>query len=678
METLKTTLSKAADHIKQQHQLILSTLLILLTITIIYHRDFEILANEALHTESSTHIILIPFFTAYLLYKQKNLISATLSLEKHPKKPKYINEVIGVALCLVAFLLYWYGSYTFNPLEIHLLSLPIFIAGTTVILFNLKILRIILFPIIFLLFLVPPPTDPIYTLGSILANFNTQASYTIMHTIGLPVTLQTSYGPPTIALATPNQPIYFTIDLPCSGIYSLIAFIMFATFLAYTATASYIKKSALFALGFIVFTVMNILRITTIISIGYFFGEEIAMLIFHNFAGWILILAGMLLTLLISEKLLHIQITPPPKTPIKCSTCTPIPKTTTAFCPTCNRHLNSFKKPSQKFWAKLLLILLGSYLVTLSIQAPTFAVAQGPQALNLETGWENEANIFPTLSDHELQFFFRDAEYEKVARQDAALLYAYLPNNYSKPTIYVNVNVASTISNLHSWEVCLITWQTSHGQFPLVTVLDSKDIQLIPDPPIVARYLVFESPLNYTQITLYWYEKVAFHTGLTIVQRYVRLSLIILTSSSTNYPIYEETLLNFGEAIALYWEPLKTQSLVSLGIPMQQTLLILSIAFIAITKTAETTNEWRKKTGNIKLFNRLASPSEKLLLQTIQTLNEEKTPATIQTITSTLAKKRKPTPKARLINNLSRLEEYGLIKKDVTNIQGNPTLVWKT
>jgi exosortase len=678
MQHLKRTYKKTRKLIQHNLHTILAALLLSITLTVIYWRDFEILANEAIHTESSTHIVLIPFFVAYLLYRRKEAVSANLSIQEDQKEQKCINEAIGIAFCLVAFLLYWYGSYTFYPLEYHLLSLPIFIAGATTILFNFKTLQVLLFPILFLLFLIPPPTEIIYTTGGALANFNTQASYTILQTLGLPVTLQTSYGSPTLTLNIPDQPMYFAIDLPCSGIYSLVAFIMFATFLAYIATGSAPKKATLFALGIIVFIAMNILRITTIITIGYHFGEEAAMLIFHNFAGWILIFTGMLLTLLLSEKLLKIQISPPPKTTPTCPTCKNSPKTTSTFCPTCESFTGSFKKPTQKFWAKLILLLLCSYTVTLTLQAPTFAIAQDTLEMSTETGFSNATDVFPQIPDHRLTFLYRDEQYEKIANQDASLLYAYFPDNFSQPTIYLDVNIATTISNLHNWEVCLITWQTAQGNYPLVTVLDQRDIQLLPDTPIVARYLVFEAPSNYTQVTLYWYEKATFHMGLTNVQRYVRISLIILTSNSTNYPTYEETLLQFGETIAAHWEPLKSQSLISLGIPTQQTLLILAIAFITTTKTVEITNQWRKKTNNLKLFNRYASPTEKHLLKTINELNEEGRPATTKTIASAIAKKTKPITNKILKANLAQLEENGLIRKSITEIQGKPILIWKS
>lgn len=683
MEKIKTVFAKTAAYIKLYCLHILSALLILLAIVIVYWRDFEILTNEALLSESASHIILVPFFVGFLLYQRKDLVKASLALEKVRKKMafKYLDEVVGVALCLVAFLLYWYGSYTFYPLEYHLFSLPIFVAGTILVLFGLKVLLVLLFPILFLLFLIPLPAEILYTIGGAMANFNTQVSYTLLHTLGLPVTLQSSYGPPTIAVTgSSGQPMYFAVDLPCSGIYSFTAFLLFATFLVYIVTAPVFKKAGLFVFGFAVFGVLNIIRITAIVSLGYWFGEEIAMLIFHNVTGWLLILAGMFFILFVAEKFWKMQITRPSQEQPACGRCDASLENFENFCSNCGRFLGVVhSKISSKFWSKLILLLLGTYLVTLSIQAPTFAVAQGPIGVTSNASWENATNVFPRVQDYQLRFLYRDVNYEKIARQDASLLYAYLPENVSNPTIYVDIGVADTISNLHNWEVCLITWQTYQGHNPLVKVLDSRDIQLLPDTPIIARFLVFKSPANYTQVTLYWYERVNFNVGLTVEQKYVRISLIILTLNSELYPQFEDKLLTFGQWIASYWEPLKSQSLISIGIPMQQSLLGLAIAFVAVTKTVEYTNERRKKDYNLRIFNNFASPNEKLVLQTTQQLTRETKVVQTKLIVSTLAAKTdKPIKFKELVGILNRLEEYGLIKKDVVSIQGRPLLVWKS
>ena len=692
MEKAKHVLNKTAANIKTYYQHILSAALITVLILIVYGHDLEILLNEALQSEALSHVLLIPFFAGILLYLKKDMLKASLALEKLRKKTKtqYLDEVIGIALCLIAFLLYWYGSYTFYPLEYHLLSIPIFIMGITLILFNLKTLIVLIFPILFLLFLIPPPTEWMYTIGGTMANFNTQASYTLLKTLGLPVTLSSSYGSPTIALTTSTgQPLPFTIDLACSGIYTFIAFAMFAAYLTLVASAPVVKKIGLFVLGFFMFEILNIIRITTIVSIGYLFGEEVAMLVFHTVAGLLLIFIGMLLILLVAEKILKIQVLPTSQEQSTCRKCKPSLKNFQNFCSNCGKFFNQFKtKISTKFWAKLLLLLVGCYIITLSIHAPTFTIAQGAknEPIGVASGWERATNIFPNITssdkdeNYTVRFLYRDTSYERIADQDASLMYYY----NSSPIVYVDLGVASSISNLHSWEVCLVAIQTAHGRYPLISVLDSRDIQLLPDVPLIARYFVFRDeegiyvPRNYTQVTLYWYERATFNMGITVEQRYVRLSLIVYTRNATNYQQLEDQLLTFGQTIASYWEPLKSQSLVSLGVPAQQLLLTLSIAFIVFTKTVQHSNEWRKKTNNLKVFNNFAPPEERLILQTVLDLAKEKKKMETKDIHAAIKRRKGKSVKFdELFDALTRLEEYGLVERDTVSLRNSPKLIWK-
>ncbi len=83
----------------------------------------------------------------------------------------HVNQVVGlgnilallqISLCAVAILVYWYGSYTFIPLEYHMFTLPFLTAGLTLLLFNFQTLKQLLFPIAFLTFLAPPPVEILY------------------------------------------------------------------------------------------------------------------------------------------------------------------------------------------------------------------------------------------------------------------------------------------------------------------------------------------------------------------------------------------------------------------------------------------------------------------------------------------------------------------------------------
>jgi hypothetical protein len=251
--------------------------------------------------------------------------------------------------------------------------------------------------------------------------------------------------------------------------------------------------------------------------------------------------------------------------------------------------------------------------------------------------------------------------------------------NNSKPSIIVVVGVANSISNLHNWEVCLVSWQIAQGQYPLVQVHDSRETLLLPDVPLTARYLTFTSPDNYTQTTLYWYETATFNTGITTTQKYVRISLLTITENATGYEQYENQLYNVGQTVAAYWEPLKNQALVSLGIPAQEAILIASIAFVAVAATTEYSAQWRKKTSNMKLFNNLAPKEEKLCLQTIQKLAENKKTFKTQEIAQALMEKTGQNPTPQGLNALLKhLEQYGFIKHDLATKDDTPVLVWKT
>ncbi len=668
--------------IRSNYRLILLIAMASLSAFIVYGNDFLILANEALQNESFSHVLLLPFFVGFLLYLKKDVVKASLAIDAHKKRTsaKYVNEVLGVILCLVAFLIYWYGSYTFYPLEYHLFSLPIFVMGITLFLLNSRALLMLIFPILFLLFLIPLPATVLYTAGGALSSVNTQVSYTILKALGVPITLSTSYGAPAVLLTTAaGQSVNFAVDIPCSGIYSLVAFTMFAAFLAFISKTSIFKKLLVFVLGFSVFALLNLIRIIGIFSVGYLLGEEAAVLT-HSVAGLILIFIGMILILVISDKILKIKIMTRPQEQQPCPKCTTGQHSFTGFCQNCGRFLGGGSNllSSKTLLAKLLLLVLGCSVVILSIRAPTFATAQGSLDLLSGDNWQNATGVLPEISNYTLSFLYRDTAYEEIAHQDASLVYGYFPANISSPVLYADIGIANSISNLHNWEVCLVSLQTAQGQNPLVKVLDSKETQLLQDPPLIGQYFVFDSTKNYTQVTLYWYEKATFKTGLTVEQKYVRISLIILAQDSSDYLQFEEELFKAGQIIASHLEPLKTEALISLGVPAQQSLLVACIVFLVITKTAQYLDEQRRTANNLKIFNNFASKKEKIVLNSISELNKENKHMKTKDITDNVQKQvGKPINPRTVLKILKTLEEHGFIKRTVASINNAPVLEWK-
>ena len=69
----------------------------------------------------------------------------------------------------------------------------------------------------------PPPSGLLYNLGTTLSTISAEASNAIMQTIGIASTITGEYGNPTIILTRPDETTMpFTVDIACSGIYSLL------------------------------------------------------------------------------------------------------------------------------------------------------------------------------------------------------------------------------------------------------------------------------------------------------------------------------------------------------------------------------------------------------------------------------------------------------------------------
>jgi exosortase len=650
----------------------------------IFYQDLTVIISDALQSEITNYMLAIPIIFAYLIYRKRKMLKAVIPLENRnpPKETKHLPTVAGILLCTAAITFYWYGSYTFTPLEHHMATLPIFVAGLTLILFNPQTLRQLAFPIAFLFFLTPPPAEILYTLGSTLSVISSEASHTIVKALGVPSTLSSEYGNPTITITRPDgTAIPFAIDIACSGIYSLIGFLIFAAFIAYITRDKTWKKATTFSMGFPLIYALNIIRITTILLIGYQYGEQLALQVFHFLGGWILIFLGTLLLLTTTEKLFKTNIFLKPQPLQPCQKCNPTQNQKEDFCPHCGKLLKYPQiNPKKQDIAKIATIAFAVILL-LSIQAPVFALTEGPAQIIIQTptGEQGNTQILPQIQGYTLQFVYRDKTFEQKAKQDASLVYAYIPIDKTKATVYVAVEIATARSSLHRWEACLITYPLTHGYQPKVTQLDLKDIQILQNPPIIARYFAFQyTKTNQTQAVLYWYETSTFTTNNTAQQKHVKISLIAYPEMPEETPTIEEQLLPAAEAIANHWQPIKAWTQIALTISQNGPALTAATAtLLAITLAYQKLQNRRERKSNIQLYNKL-SEHDKLVIQAAHRASKKDEP-TINAIASrykTLAGTNIETEE--LIKKLDETEKVGLIKKDITSHGDEPRLTWKT
>jgi len=200
----------------------LKALAIVIPVLVFYYQDLSIVFSNAFQNEATNYVVLIPFLFVYFMYRKRKMLRATIPHQSsnQPRNTRHLATLSGMLLCATAAILYWYGSYTFTPLEYHMLTLPVFAAGLILALFGPQTLRQLLFSVAFLIFLTPPPLGILYDLGSTLSVIGSEVSNAIVNAFGISSRISSEYANPTIIITRPDKTTMgFTLDLACSGIY---------------------------------------------------------------------------------------------------------------------------------------------------------------------------------------------------------------------------------------------------------------------------------------------------------------------------------------------------------------------------------------------------------------------------------------------------------------------------
>jgi len=657
------------------------TAVIALATLALFNQDLAILFSDALQSETASHFLAIPFLFIYLIYRKRKMLRAVIPLksEDELKEARHIPLICGVILSATAVLLYWHGSYTFTPLEYHMFTLPIFVAGLTLILFNPQTLRQLAFPIAFLIFLVPPPSEILYTLGSTLSVISSEASNTIVNAFGIPSIITSEYGNPTIIVTRPDSStIPFTVDIACSGIYGLIGFLIFAVFIAYIIRDKTWKKLAIILLGIPLIIALNVLRITIILTFGYNYGEAPALEIFHLTGGPILIFIGTILLLAISEKIFKMRIFK--NVQMECSNCQQPLKTEDPSCLQCGRILRPPDIPMGKSDIAKIAVIALTVTLLFSIQTPVFALTSAnPIILTTKPGGQQfSTGILPEIPNYTLAFYYRDTQFEQRAKQDMSLVYVYHPRNESLEPIFVAFEIASTRQSLHRWEACLITWPLSKGYQPRVNQIELKDIRLNENPPIIGRYFAFAyKDTNETQVVLYWYETAIFTINQTSQQKHMKISLIAYPDGFDNLQQIENQLTETAKAIVNYWQPIKTWSQISMIISQNGATMAAGSVVIMFSAIILYVFQVKKQMAANRIAYQKLSKENQQIIDAVKEA-EKRGMSTLANIVDAYEKiKQTHFSKIQILERLNTLEEIGIIKHTIASRNDEPVQIWK-
>lgn len=208
------------------------------------------------------------------------------------QKPE--THTFGFFLFFSGLFLFVFG-WRMDYLCVSTFSLIPVLCGLVLFLGGKAILKTVLFPILYLIFLVPPPSGIIDDLTQPMQYGVSVASEFILTLFHYPVSRE------GLLLSIGGNDLF--VSQPCSGFRSLVT--MFALAIVYI----YLSKGTLLKKGVLLLSVVpcalfgNLIRIITLCLITYYMGQEAAMGFFHNFSGMLIFFIMMLCFLLIEALL---------------------------------------------------------------------------------------------------------------------------------------------------------------------------------------------------------------------------------------------------------------------------------------------------------------------------------------------------------------------------------------
>jgi len=233
-----------------------------------------------------SHGFLVPFIIAFIVWLKRGEL-AKLKIQP-ANNMGWAFFITGISIHALSALWRVYFSSGF--------SLILVIIGLVLLFLGKTFLRKLLFPIFFLLFMIPLPLVAIANISFKLKIFASQISTAILNGLGVAAIRDGS------VIKTMHS--YLVVEDPCSGIRSLIALIALGALMAYFSNISRTRKAVLFVSAIPIAIAGNVIRIVGLSLVSEMYGAKWATGLFHDTMG-ILVFVFAFFSLLIIGKLLE-------------------------------------------------------------------------------------------------------------------------------------------------------------------------------------------------------------------------------------------------------------------------------------------------------------------------------------------------------------------------------------
>ena len=258
----------------------LAALLLLLGFAALYVPSYVELARHVWPSDEQGHGPIILALGLWLLYGQRHALAAL------PVQP---DKALGSAVLVIGVLMYALGR-TQGMLVFEVLSQHLVVIGLLLLFLGRRAVRLIWFPLFFLLFVVPLPSSVVGSVTAPLKAAVSAVAADLLYALGYPVAragVMLSVGQYQLLVAD-----------ACAGLNSMFTLealgLLYMNLMRYTSA---VRNVALAVLIIPISFAANIIRVMILVLVTYHFGDAAGQGFIHGFAGMVLFIVGLLLIL---------------------------------------------------------------------------------------------------------------------------------------------------------------------------------------------------------------------------------------------------------------------------------------------------------------------------------------------------------------------------------------------
>jgi exosortase len=232
-----------------------------------------------------SHGILVPFISVFLIWQKRDVLK---NIKAIPSPWGMRLFVTGIVIHLLSLFCRIYFVSGF--------SMIIVLVGFVLCIYGKNMLTEILFPVVFLVFMVPLPLEIVTNISFQLKLLSTQMATAMLNVVNVPAVQQGSY--------IRMEHASVIVEDVCSGLRSLIALMALGALFSYWMKSGKVKKAILFCSSIPIALITNMFRIMALAVISEFCGTKYVPGLVEDISGLsVFVLAFLMLSQ--AEKLLE-------------------------------------------------------------------------------------------------------------------------------------------------------------------------------------------------------------------------------------------------------------------------------------------------------------------------------------------------------------------------------------